>query len=244
MATAFIRAHQAEFGVRAMCRVLRGHFSGVSAWLKEPLSLRAQDDARQTTLIWQAWSDSGRIYGYRKLTDDLAIRGSRSPRTGSPGWPVLQASWPRSAPSAVRDDMVGSLLWLRPTLWIGSSRSMRPTRFGASHCPPLVRGQWRATSPPSRPTRDGCIFLSSSTSSRGPRHGPRTSGGSMARGRMVRRAPSDDRPGAAGLACGRLAAQTQDQGDGRFRPGIAVHRPRVAGVPRPAQSRGQHEQTG
>ena len=50
----FIRAHQTEFGVRAMCRVLRVHFSGFYAWLKEPLSHRARDDARQTELIRQA----------------------------------------------------------------------------------------------------------------------------------------------------------------------------------------------
>ena len=50
MKYAFIRAHQTEFGVRAMCRVLRVHFSGFYAWLKEPLSLRAQDDVRQTDL--------------------------------------------------------------------------------------------------------------------------------------------------------------------------------------------------
>ncbi len=43
-----IQAHQTEFGVRAMCRVLRVHFSGFYAWLKEPLSLRAQDNARQS----------------------------------------------------------------------------------------------------------------------------------------------------------------------------------------------------
>ena len=49
MKYAFIRAHQAEFGVRAMCRVLRVHFSGFYAWLKEPLSLRARDDVRQTS---------------------------------------------------------------------------------------------------------------------------------------------------------------------------------------------------
>ena len=53
------------------------HFSGFYAWLKEPLSLRAQDDARQTALIRQAWSDSGRVYGYRKLTDDLRDQGEQ-----------------------------------------------------------------------------------------------------------------------------------------------------------------------
>ena len=75
MKYAFIRAHQAEFGVRAMCRVLRVHFSGFYAWLKEPLSRRAQDDARQTDLIRQAWSESGKVYGYRKLADDLRDQG-------------------------------------------------------------------------------------------------------------------------------------------------------------------------
>jgi putative transposase len=77
MATAFIRAHQTEFGVRAMCRVLRVHVSGFYAWLKEPLSRRARDDARQTELIRQAWSDSGKVYGYRKLTDDLRDQGEQ-----------------------------------------------------------------------------------------------------------------------------------------------------------------------
>lgn len=77
MKYAFIRAHRAEFGVRAMCRVLRVHFSGFYAWLKEPLSHRAQEDARQTELIRQAWTDSGKVYGYRKLTDDLRDQGEQ-----------------------------------------------------------------------------------------------------------------------------------------------------------------------
>ena len=75
MKYAFIRAHQTEFRVRAMCRVLRVHFSGFYAWLKEPLSRRAQEDARQTGLIRQAWSESGKVYGYRKLADDLRDQG-------------------------------------------------------------------------------------------------------------------------------------------------------------------------
>ena len=54
MKYAFIPAHREEFGVRAMCRVLRVHITGFHAWLKEPLSHRAQEDARQTGLIRQA----------------------------------------------------------------------------------------------------------------------------------------------------------------------------------------------
>ena len=77
MKYAFMQAHQAEFSVRAMCRVLRIHFSGFYAWLKEPLSLRARDDARQTELIRQAWSDSGKVYGYRKLAADLRDQGEQ-----------------------------------------------------------------------------------------------------------------------------------------------------------------------
>lgn len=51
----FIRAHRDEFRVRTMSRMLRAHFSGFYAWLNEPLSHRAQEDARQTELIRQAW---------------------------------------------------------------------------------------------------------------------------------------------------------------------------------------------
>jgi len=58
-----------------MCRMLMVHFSGFYAWLKEPLSQRAQEDARQTDLIQQAWVDSGKVYGYRKLHDDLLDQG-------------------------------------------------------------------------------------------------------------------------------------------------------------------------
>ncbi len=77
MKYAFIRAHRAEFSIRAMCRVLCVHFSGFYAWLKEPLSHRAQEDSRQTELIRQAWVDSGKAYGYRKLADDLRDQGER-----------------------------------------------------------------------------------------------------------------------------------------------------------------------
>ena len=129
MATAFIRAHQTEFRVRAMCRVLRVHVSGFYAWLKEPLSHRAQDDARQTDLIRLAWSESGKVYGYRKLADDLRDQGEQVSENRVARLASL-ASWPSSATSAVLDDMAASLLSSLPTTWTGSSMSMPPTRFG------------------------------------------------------------------------------------------------------------------
>ncbi len=75
MRYAFIERHRAEFSVRSMCRVLTVHFSGFYAWLKEPLSQRGLKDVRQTELIQQAWADSGKVYGYRKLKDDLRDAG-------------------------------------------------------------------------------------------------------------------------------------------------------------------------
>ncbi|MDB5660491.1 MAG: integrase core domain protein [Cypionkella sp.] len=71
----FIKDHRSTFSVHAMCRVLMLHVSGFYAWLKEPLSLRAQEDLRQTALIRQAWTDCGKVYGYRKLHDDLRDQG-------------------------------------------------------------------------------------------------------------------------------------------------------------------------
>ena len=48
-----------------MCRVLAVHFGGFDAWFKEPLSMREQEDVRQTDLIRQAWTDSAKVYGLR-----------------------------------------------------------------------------------------------------------------------------------------------------------------------------------
>ena len=75
MRYAFVAEHRPFFPVRTMCRCLRIHPSGFYAWLKDPLSMRAKEDARQTELIREAWQESGRVYGYRKLHDDLLDRG-------------------------------------------------------------------------------------------------------------------------------------------------------------------------
>lgn len=71
----FIEAQRPLFSIRAMCRCLRVHPSGFYAWLKKPLSKRAFEDQRQTKLIKEAWGESGKVYGYRKLHDDLLDQG-------------------------------------------------------------------------------------------------------------------------------------------------------------------------
>ena len=75
MRYAFVAEHRPLFSVRTMCRCLRIHPSGFYACLKDPLSERAQEDVRQIELIRQAWNDSGKVYGYRKLHDDLLDQG-------------------------------------------------------------------------------------------------------------------------------------------------------------------------
>jgi putative transposase len=72
---AFVAKHRPLFPVRAMCRCLSIQPSGFYAWRKKPLSKRAREDARQTGLIRKAWTESGKVYGYRKLHDDLLDQG-------------------------------------------------------------------------------------------------------------------------------------------------------------------------
>jgi putative transposase len=71
----FIKVHRPQFSVRLMCRMLCVHPSGFYAWLKRPFSKRAVEDHRQTDMLQEAWEDSGKVYGYRKLHDDLRDQG-------------------------------------------------------------------------------------------------------------------------------------------------------------------------
>jgi len=75
MKYAFIKMHRVQFNVRVMCRMLCVHPSGSYAWLKQPFSKRANEDIRQTMLLRNAWHDSGKVYGYRKLHDALRDQG-------------------------------------------------------------------------------------------------------------------------------------------------------------------------
>ena len=75
MRYAFIEMHRFAFTIRTMCRMFCVHPSGFYAWLKKPFSKRTVEDKRQTDLLKEAWEDSGKVYGYRKLHDDLSDQG-------------------------------------------------------------------------------------------------------------------------------------------------------------------------
>ncbi|WP_313295051.1 IS3 family transposase [Pseudomonas sp.] len=72
---AFINKHSTDYPVRRLCQTLKVHPSGYYAWLAEPQSARAKEDQRLLGLIKQAWLESGGVYGYRKIHDDLRELG-------------------------------------------------------------------------------------------------------------------------------------------------------------------------
>lgn len=78
MKYAFVAEHRPTFSVRKMCHCLNIHPSRFYAWIKNPLSHRTREDAHQTKLLKEAWNDSGKVYGYRKLHDDLVELGRTS----------------------------------------------------------------------------------------------------------------------------------------------------------------------
>ena len=53
--------------------------AGFTQWIlhvaKNPLSRRANERKRQTDLLLKAWEESGNVYGYRTLHDDLLDQG-------------------------------------------------------------------------------------------------------------------------------------------------------------------------
>jgi putative transposase len=71
----FIQEHASQYPVRRLCHVLRVHPSGFYAWQANPLSDRAMEDKRLLGHIRHSWLESGSIYGYRKVTDDLRDLG-------------------------------------------------------------------------------------------------------------------------------------------------------------------------
>jgi putative transposase len=71
----FIKKHQHQYNVRTMCRLLGVAPSGYYAWLQEPVSNRAQDDARLLRLIRASFTASHGIYGSPRIFLDLREAG-------------------------------------------------------------------------------------------------------------------------------------------------------------------------
>lgn len=75
MRYACIKANSGQYSIRRLCRILDVHPSGFYAWKKKPLSKRHKEDRRLIGLIKQFWLESGSVYGYRKIHDDLLSIG-------------------------------------------------------------------------------------------------------------------------------------------------------------------------
>lgn len=71
----FIRANQGDHKVRSMCRLLGVAPSGYYAWLKQPVSDRAKEDARLLRLIRASFKASQGVYGAPRVFLDLREAG-------------------------------------------------------------------------------------------------------------------------------------------------------------------------
>jgi putative transposase len=76
----FIQSHQDQYAVKTLCRVPNVTRSGYYAWLKEPISNRAQEDARLLRLIRASFAASHGIYGARRVFLDLREAGETCSR--------------------------------------------------------------------------------------------------------------------------------------------------------------------
>ena len=71
----FITAHRSRYSVQRMCRVLEVAPSGYYEWLQQPISSRAQEDARLLRLIRASFTASQGIYGAPLVFLDLREAG-------------------------------------------------------------------------------------------------------------------------------------------------------------------------
>ena len=71
----FIKANNRQYSVQAMCRILEVAPSGYYEWLLQPISNRAQEDARLLRLIRASFIASHGIYGAPRVFLDLREAG-------------------------------------------------------------------------------------------------------------------------------------------------------------------------
>ena len=78
----FMAAHQAEFAIRVMCRVLAVSASGYYAWVDRPASRRQQADERLTEHIQELHQRSRQTYGSPRIHAALQRQGFAVRREG------------------------------------------------------------------------------------------------------------------------------------------------------------------
>ena len=71
----FIQTHRGQYSVQTMCRVVGVAPSGYYEWLQQPISNRAQEDARLLRLIRASFVASNGIYGAPRVFLDLREAG-------------------------------------------------------------------------------------------------------------------------------------------------------------------------
>jgi putative transposase len=83
---AFIKAHRDRHSVQMMCRVLEVGVSGYYAWLKQPISNHAQEDARLCRLVHASFIASHGIYGAQQPQEGTNQEADlQEPRAGDGG---------------------------------------------------------------------------------------------------------------------------------------------------------------
>ncbi len=75
MRYAFVKDHMQEYPVRLMCKVLEVHPSGFYAWCANRLPTRSKENDAVLGKIKQCWLESGAVYGYCKIHDELRHLG-------------------------------------------------------------------------------------------------------------------------------------------------------------------------
>jgi putative transposase len=76
MKYAFMQAHEQEFAVTRMCKVLGVRRSGYYAWKRRPLSPRAQDDITLLLKVKDAFEKNRKVYGSRRIQHYLGRKGT------------------------------------------------------------------------------------------------------------------------------------------------------------------------
>ena len=231
MRYAFIKVHRPQFNVRTMCRMLCVHPSGFYAWLKRPFSKRAVEDKRQTELLKGAWEDSGKVYGYRKLHDDLLDQGetccpNRVARLARMAGIKAQIGYKR------RVGKYGG----RPSIAVDNTLDRQfevasPDRVWVTDITYIK-------------TYEGFAYLAvviDLFSRRVPRVGLYPPEDRLW---LVNAKPPDDGSCSAGIADGRMAKEACNQGSYPLRSGLPVHQYRLGIIPQTQQPGTQHEPSG